>query len=151
MHITKFKKKEFVLNTNLTVEEEKLKLAGTMLYWGEGTKGGSSVAFTNSNPEMIAIFVRFLREICGIDTKRLRLGLHLYPDHNEGELKKYWAKIARVPLSQMNKAYIHVGTKGSYKMKSKYGTVAVVYSDVKLLELVNSWIAEYSSILSRPA
>ena len=38
LYITKFGKKEFVLNKKLTSEQERLKLAGVMLYWGEGDK-----------------------------------------------------------------------------------------------------------------
>ena len=39
LHITKFKKKEFVLNKTLTTEQEKLKIAGIMLYGGEHFDG----------------------------------------------------------------------------------------------------------------
>ncbi len=150
-YITELKKKEFLLNTKLTPEQERLKLAAVMLYWGEGTKSGNSVAFTNSNPAMVAMFAQFLREVCGVDEKRLRLGMHLYSDHNEKKLKKFWAKTVGIPSSQLIRSHVHAGTKGSYKMKSQYGTVALVYSDTKLLGLINAWIEEYKTSLIKPA
>lgn len=150
LYITKFDKKEFLLNTKLTPEQEKLKLAGIMLYWGEGTKKGHNVALANSDPVMVALFVRFLREICGIDENRLHITLHHYLDQNEPSLKKFWSKSLEIPLEQFYRSYAHLNTKGSYKKKSQYGTVSVQYSDVALLKVIIGWISEYS-VLSRPA
>ncbi len=151
LYITKFNKKEFLLNTKLTPEQEKLKIAGVMLYWGEGTKKGYNVALANSDPLMVAIFVRFLREICGIEESRLHITLHHYPDHDEATLKKFWSKTLKVPLKQFYLSYMHFNTKGSYKKKSQYGTVSVQYSDVALLKVINSWISEYSVLGVKPA
>jgi hypothetical protein len=144
LYITKFNKKEFILNTRLTPEQEKLKLAGVMLYWGEGAKTGNTVAFANSDPVMVQLFVRFLKEICGIDDGRLHAVLHYYPDHNESQLKQFWSKTLDLPLKQFYLSTVHLNTKGSYKKKSKYGTVSVQYSDTRLLGLIKSWIIEYS-------
>ena len=146
LHITKFNKKEYVLKTGLTLEQEKLKIAGVMLYWGEGAKKGSNVAFANSDPVMIQLFLRFLREICGINEKRLHATLHHYPDLDEVKLKKFWSKTLGLPLKQFYLSYVHLNTKGSYKKKSIYGTLSVQYSDTRLLAQVNAWIAEYSTI-----
>lgn len=146
LHITKFKKKEFVLNTALTPEQEKLKIAGIMLYWGEGAKKGTNVAFANSDPVMITLFLRFLRKVCGIDEHRLHATLHHYPDLNEQKLRRFWSKTLDIPLKQFYRSYVHVNTKGSYKKKSIYGTLSVQYSDTKLLAQINAWIVEYSTI-----
>ena len=146
LHITKFKKKEFVLNKTLTTEQEKLKIAGIMLYWGEGAKKGTNVAFANSDPVMVTLFLRFLREVCGVEESRLHATLHYYPDLNEPKLKKFWSKALDIPLKQFYRSYVHVNTKGSYKKKSIYGTLSVQYSDTKLLAQINAWITEYSTI-----
>ncbi len=151
LYITKFNKKEFILNTALTPEQEKLKIAGVMLYWGEGTKKGHNVALANSDPLMVAVFVRFLREVCGIEESRLHITLHHYPDHNDLALRKFWCKTLRVPLKQFYLSYMHSNTKGSYKKRSQYGTVSVQYSDVALLKVLNGWISEYSVLSKKPA
>lgn len=153
LHITKYGKKIFKLNKNLTPRQEKLKLAGTMLYWGEGTKKGSTVSLHNSDPGLIALFVCFLREVCGVHENRLHVTLHVYPDHNVPALKKFWSKITKIPLSQFHKPYVHRNTKGSYKKKSQYGTVAVVYADTLLLGVIKQWMVEYSMMFtkSRPS
>ena len=146
LYITKFGKKEFILNKKLTSEQERLKLAGTMLYWGEGTKKGFNVALANSDPLMVILFVRFLREVCGVDENRLHVTLHHYPDQNEPTLKKFWSKTLAIPVKQFYKSYEHLNTKGSYKKKSQYGTVSVLYSDMALLRVIIKWISEYSTL-----
>ena len=142
-NITELHKKPVKIKTVFSEEEEHLRLAGVMLYWAEGCKGWSTVKFVNSDPMMIRLFLRFLREICGIWEERLKLLIHMYPDHDESELINFWSKNTRVPKKNFYKSFIHKGAKRTYKKKALYGTITVNYSDKKLLERINSWIAEY--------
>lgn len=148
INITKFNKKPFSLKDNFSKIDSELKIAGTMLYWGEGAKTGSTVKFANSDPEMIVLFLNFLRKICGISEKRLRVLIHMYPDHDEKKLKNFWSKTTGVSLSRFYKSYIHQGRVGTYKTKSKYGTLAVNYSDKRLLKILLEWIEQYKKILA---
>jgi len=138
----KFGKKPFVLKTNLTKQEFNLKITGIMLYWGEGAKTGNGVVFSNSNPEMIKIFMRFLRRVCGISEERLRLQLHAYENHNVNKLCTYWSDITGIPTNQFQKTYIHKKKPGTYKKISKYGTVSIRYSDKELLSIILDWIQD---------
>jgi len=99
LQVTKYGKKRFCIKSNLTEKEKYLKVAGIMLYWGEGTKSGNSVVFSNSDPFMVKKFLDFLRVICRVDETRLRLLLHLYSDQNEKHLKEYWSKITEIPIN----------------------------------------------------
>lgn len=143
LHITEYGKRPFILRDKLTEEQRILKAIGVMLYWGEGTKRGGSVALANSDPKMINLFLRFLREICGIDEGRLRVGLHHYSDHDPKKLIKFWVNVTRIPPDQFDRPFLHFAGRGSYKNKSQYGTVAVRYSDSRLLKVLNDWIGGY--------
>lgn len=143
VYALKFNKTPFQLKSNLTSKENDLKIAGIMLYWGEGAKTGNSVKFANSDPDMIAMFVKFLVEICGIHPGRLRALIHMYPDHDENELRTFWSSVAHIPESQFSKPHVHEGRVGTYKKKSPYGTLAITYSDKKLLNVILSWIDQY--------
>lgn len=149
LYITRDDKKPFSIRKNLTQAEEALKLAGVMLYWGEGTKRGSTVSFANSDPEMIHIFIMFLRKICGIHEKRMRIALHYYADQSESKLVRFWSKLTNIPVAQFNKSLLHKTERnsGTYRRKSPFGTVAVRYSDKRLLEVIVTWIDEYKKIL----
>lgn len=146
-YITEFAKKPFILKKNLSQKEKALKLAGAMLYWAEGAKGGGTVKFVNSDPAMIKLFLSFLRKVCGIHDDRLKLLIHLYPDQNEVSLKKFWSSVTNVSENNFYRSYIHIGKTGTYKNKSLYGTLAVNYSDKKLLMQINSWAKEYQKEL----
>jgi len=142
-NITQAGKKVAQVKERFTPEEEKLRVAGVMLYWGEGCKGWSTVKFANSDPDMISLFLRFLREICGVWEERLKALVHIYPDHDEKEVRLFWSSLTGIPQKNFYQSYVHIGKKGTYKRKSKYGTLTLNYSDKRLLEQINTWIDEY--------
>ncbi len=143
LNITQFGKKPFQIKSSLNNEESELRIAGVMLYWGEGTKGASTVKFTNSDPAMIRVFMSFLRNICGIDEGRLRALVHCYPDQQPSYLVEFWSSVSNIPIKQFYRCTIHEGRPGTYKKKSQYGTVVINYSDKRLLTLILSWIQLY--------
>lgn len=145
-------KPSFVLKKNLTAKEEKLKIAGVMLYWAEGTKKthsykgqsrGSSIDFANSDSEMIKLFLKFLRKICGVNENRLRVYLYCYANQNINFLKKYWHEVTGIPLKQFIKPYIRKDFLPEKIGKMKYGLVHVRYSDKKLFLQIKDWIQQY--------
>ena len=138
----------FSVRQKLSEEERKLKIVGAMLYWTEGSKPNPknrswTVDFVNSNPRMIKLFLEFLRKICGVDERRLRILLYCYADQNIGALKKYWYKATKIPLAQFTKPYIRKDFLPEKSGKMKYGLVHVRYSDKKLLLQIENWIKEY--------
>ena len=138
-------KPQFIVKDNLSIAEEKLKVAGIMLYWAEGTLKGNTVDFVNSNPDMVKVFLKFLRQICGIDEKRLKLYLYAYSICNLKQIKNYWRQITGIPLTQFTKPYIRLKTAGLSGRKLPYGVVHVRYNDKKLLETIDLWIKEYAN------
>lgn len=145
LNITKFGKQPFCLRRELSRWDSNLKLAGIMLYWGEGSKTGNEVGFSNSNPEMIKLFLLFLRRICGVEEKRIRPMIHMYPDQNKDYLEGFWSAVTKIDKKMFYRTYIHDGKPGTYKNKSKYGTVGIKYSDKKLLKLILGWIDKYKN------
>ena len=141
--ITNKVKPQFISKETLTVEEENLKVAGIMLYWAEGTLRGNTVDFANSDPEMVRIFLKFLREICGIRDERLRIYLYAYSYQDIKMIKLYWHKVTGIPLSQFTKPYIRKGNLNLSQRKLLHGLIHVRYNDKRLLELIKSWIDEY--------
>lgn len=142
-NITQIGKKVARVKSVVTLEEEKLRVAGVMLYWGEGCKGWSTVKFANSDPDMIVLFLRFLREICGVWEDRLKALVHIYPDHDEKEVRLFWSSVTGIPQKNFYQSFVHIGKQGTYKRKAKYGTLTLNYSDKRLLEQINMWIDEY--------
>ena len=135
-------KPKFEIKKNLDSYEEKLKIAGIMLYWAEGTLRGNTVDFANSNPQMITVFLRFLRNICGVSEERLRIYLYAYQYQDIEKLKRYWHKVTKISLTQFTKPYIRIGNQNLSGRKLLYGLVHIRYNDKQLLNLIKNWIDE---------
>lgn len=140
------KKPSFCIKKNLTVAEQKLKMAGTMLYWAEGGKSLGrywTVDLANSDPEMVRIFLKFLRKICAINEKRLRVQLYCYANQDIEKIKNYWYKVTNIPKNQFIKPYIRKDFRAEQKDRMQHGLVHVRYCDKKLLLTIENWIKEY--------
>lgn len=88
-------KQEVKINNN-----KDLLILGAALYWGEGTKyigKNPSLIFTNSDPDMIRMYMRFLREALCLDGSLIKAGIHIHPHINEQRARYYWAKISGLP------------------------------------------------------
>jgi len=136
----------FLLKKNLSEKDKKLKMAGVLLYWAEGAKlngKNCGVDFANSNSEMIRIFVKFLREICGVDERRLRVYLYCYSNQSIELLLNYWYKLTNIPKSQFSKPYVRNDFLPEKSGKMEYGMVHIRYADKKLLYQIDNWIKEY--------
>ena len=123
-------KKGFLFLGKRPFGHKKLGILGAALYWGEGTKSfGESreprVVFTNSDPEMIKMFLLFLRTVLKIPEERIRAGIHAYKQP-ERELRIYWSKICRLPRKRFY--LIRAISKASKQKRRKtlpYGTLAL--------------------------
>ena len=138
----------FHIKKKLSKKEEVLKIAGIMLYWAEGGKSNAkiriwTVDLANCDPLMIELFLKFLRKICGVDEKRLRVLLYCYADQDVEDLKNFWHKVTKISLKQFIKPYIKKDFSSEKGRKMKHGLVHIRYSDKKLLLQIENWIKEY--------
>jgi len=88
------------------VSQRDLMMLGLGLYIGEGTKRQETVHIMNSDPQVLKLALKWLKTCFKIPRKNLRVVLHLYPDNDEEESKKYWSKVTHIPLSQFEKCQI---------------------------------------------
>jgi len=127
-----------ITNINL----EKLKLIGTALYFGEGGKSEKRVDFTNSNPEMIKIIMKFFRKVCKVKEEKFRAQLSIYDKEKISESIKYWARITGIPPAQFIKVNISISKYSKKRRGNKlpFGTIQIRISDVNLFHRINGWI-----------
>jgi hypothetical protein len=120
-----------------------------MLYWAEGDKGRQAVRIANSDPELLRLFVRFLRECYGAETSRLSVSCNLFADHIERqhEIEDFWLRTLGLPKSCLRRSIVNVYSKYSQKKrrnKLPYGTCKVVYSDTRTVQSIYGAIQEYA-------
>ena len=90
------------------------------LYWGEGNK--KDFGLTNSDPELIRVFVWSLENLFSIDKNRLRVSIRIFEDMNRAKCLDYWSKIIGLPVEK----FVNVDIlRGKKKGKLKYGICRV--------------------------
>jgi hypothetical protein len=135
----------YKIKEDLSETERELKTLGVALYWCEGYKTAKSkgVDLANSDPAMVLIFTRFLREVCGVDPRRLRVLLYCYSDQDPRALVRFWSSLVSIPAEQFSKPYVRRDHNPDKAGKMPYGLVHIRYMDKKLLRQMLSWIEEY--------
>lgn len=90
------------------LSNRELWLIGSALYWAEGTKEkdkSMGVKFSNSDPQMIKLFLEWLHRICKIPPKDIYFEIYLHKNSvsREKEVQNYWMRITNSSLSQFQK------------------------------------------------
>ena len=133
----------FNIKADLSPEEEKLKVAGLMLWVTEGSlKNKDAVYTSNSDHALIKLFVEFLLRICRVDQSKLRLGVMYYPDMDMSidAVREFWKQVTGLPDEQIN---IHTyRATHDYRAKSRYGTATLAVSNIKLRAVMEQWLNE---------
>ncbi len=112
-------------------------IAGLMLYWGEGDKiSKAAVRLTNTDPDLIALYVQFLLRVCRIPEEKIRASVIVYPDLDEEKYRIYWSKRSGVALRRFTKSVVIEGRHKTRRLG--YGvctiTVSSTYLKVKMVE-----------------
>lgn len=106
------------LITNLSSKEIAILISA--LYWAEGTK--SDFSLTNSDPELIRLFVNGLKKVFNVEIDRLRLSVRLYEDLNKEKCINFWSIMTGIP--KQNFVGVDI-LKGKKEGKLEYGICRV--------------------------
>jgi DNA-binding transcriptional ArsR family regulator len=136
-----------------TLNRRDIFIAGVALYWAEGYKKqktnkgrlitSHSVSLTNSDPKLVGMFLRFLREFCGVRESQLRASLRIFPHQNEKRLVDYWVKSTNIDRSAFGKTY--VGQSPASKNirpfnQLPYGVIQIRVNDTPLYNRIMGFI-----------
>ena len=125
-------------------------MLGLGIWLGEGSKTQEQIRVVNSDPAIVKLFIRWLREICQLEDENITVAMHLYPDSNEADSQQYWQMTTQLPASQFRKTQIDKRlNKSTAKLgKSPHGTLHVtVVSNgdttrgVQLYRRLRGWIS----------
>lgn len=112
------------------ISQRDLLLVGTALYWAEGyRKGDGEFGFTNADPKMIELIVRWLQESCGVSKEKIKLRVCINKIHRNRihVVQRFWAGVTKIPLSQFsNPTFINLKNRKRYlNQKEHFGTLRV--------------------------
>lgn len=130
-----------------------LLFTGISLYWAEGYKRlqirhGKErtyhpVAFTNSDPKLIQIFLRFLREICQVQDSAIRAEIRLFDHMNPKNVKNFWQEVTHLPSGNFGKLYYGISKSSQGKrpfQRLPYGTLLIRVNNTELFHTIMGWI-----------
>lgn len=135
----------FKVKNRFNKKELELKGLGLGIYWGEGDKSSNntSVRLSNTDPFLIKKFREFLRKIYQVKEEKFSYGLILFNDIKKSKAVNFWKKHLGIKRKQLGKiTIIPPQGKGTYKKKSKYGVLVIIFTNKKLKEQILGEIKE---------
>ena len=91
------------------ISKRDLLIIGTALYWAEGYKRpvvirgrvrtSHRVSLTNSDPDLIYIFLKFLREIYQVPDEQITIWIRYFKHQDSAYLLDFWQKKCNIPYS----------------------------------------------------
>jgi hypothetical protein len=123
-------------------------VAGCMLYWAEGDKCRNAVRIANSDPEVLVVFVEFLREQFDVADERIAISCNLFADHAErqSDIENYWLDRLGLPRSSLRKSIVNSYSKHSQKKRKNklpYGTCKLSVHSTRIVQTIYGSIQEY--------
>lgn len=112
-----------------SISKRELWLIGIALYWAEGSKEkeyrtSSRTAFSNSDPRMILIFIRWVKECLNISMDNVYADLYIHESHmdNVETVIDKWSDILQLPRTFIRHTYFK-----NNKINTKRKNTGVLY------------------------
>jgi transcriptional regulator with XRE-family HTH domain len=131
-------------------EPTRLHLAGCMLYWAEGSKDRNAAKLTNSDPDLLALFVRFLRKCYRVSPERILLTVncHLNNGLSLEEIETWWLERLGLPQASLRAATVNTASQASRWRRNVlvYGTARVSVNSTAVVQSIYGAIQQYAGI-----
>lgn len=106
-----------------------LLLVGAALYWGEGYKNGKAkgLSLANTDPALILLYMRFVREVLKVPDERIRMHVHLHPYCDQHASIQFWSHLTRLPKENFHTTWqVSRASRGRRPKRTvPYGTLDV--------------------------
>jgi transcriptional regulator with XRE-family HTH domain len=127
---------------------------GCMLYWAEGTKNCNSVLFTNSDADMLELFLRFLRRCYDVPDDRVALSVNCFaPDaRTTRDIVNWWLRRLGLPAGCARAATVNRPSRASSARRGHvlpHGTARLAVHSTFIVQSIYGAIQEYAGV-SRP-
>jgi hypothetical protein len=142
------------------MDKENLRIFGLTAYLCEGTKLRKDnrykntylyvIEFTNSDPNLMKLFIDFMRQELEIDENKIKCQIAIYNDLKAEKIEKFWSNYLDIPICNFNKVIIFKPKNLGNKINLR-GTCKLRYYSknvfLKLNELVVNHIGNESSLI----
>src|SRR3990167_6827525 len=125
------------------ITQHELFVVGLALYWAEGYKRPTVVdgkeptahvvSLTNSDPLLIRMFLRFLRECHSVPNERIRMNLRIFPHQNSGQVQRFWVQTTDIAAEKIRITKVQPRSQFTKRPFSRllYGVAQIRVGDTK--------------------
>lgn len=133
------------------ISKKELWLVGIALYWAEGNKEkphniSQGVAFSNSDPMMIRVFMKWLRKILKIPEDDIKYELYIHENSKNKTIDsiQYWSEITGTSQNKFKYVYLKrnkINTKRKNTNENYYGLLRIrINKSTNLNRKISGWI-----------
>lgn len=136
------------------INKRDLLIIGVALYWAEGykrpvvingrTRTSHRVSLTNSDPNLICIFLQFLREACKVPNEKITIWIRYFEHQDLVYLLDFWQKRCNIPYSNFRNTLQTVSISSQRKKSYNslpFGVAQISVNDTKLYHKIMGMIS----------
>ena len=119
-----------------------LKILGTALYWAEGYNAiRNCIMFSNSDPTIIKIMMRFLKEVCEVPHRKIKGRVNIHPHLNVRKAERFWVRVTGISRKNFNKPLLSTSRASKQKKDAlPLGTFNIIVCGVAIASKIKGWI-----------
>jgi hypothetical protein len=122
-----------------------------MLYWGEGSKNRNEVILVNSDADLLATFLGFLRRFYGVADAQIAFSVNCFLNNGPtlAEIEGWWRGRSRIPLMCMRAATVNRPSSASGRRRYRvliHGTGRLVVHSTFIVQSIYGGIQELAGI-----
>ncbi|MDD5110510.1 MAG: hypothetical protein PHI63_04840 [Patescibacteria group bacterium] len=135
------------------LSSRELLIIGATLYWAEGYKRPNvrqgrevthhAVSLTNSDPLLVKIFLRFLREYCHVPDEKIKADLRIFPHQQSGAIQRYWESQTGIEANNFTRVHTVVSLSSRGKRpfhRLPFGVIQIRVADTHLFHTIMGYI-----------
>lgn len=107
------------------LSQDQFFIAGIMLHWAEGDKGGKRLQVSNADPIFIRMMMQWFRNCLKISDERFTAYIHYHEGQDELAIRRYWSRLTGIPLSQFRKSFCKPPGTGHRKHYLRWGVIGI--------------------------
>ncbi len=129
---------------SIIINKSTVQLLCSLLYECEGGKvKNGTFSFTNSDPNLIKVFLGLLRNSFSLDEAKFRVCIHLHNYHNPNIQLDFWSRVTSIPKGNFMKPYIKLSS-GDYEKANYQGCINIRYYDVSIKRKLQAIFSQFT-------
>lgn len=107
------------------LSQDQFFIAGIMLHWAEGDKGGKRLSICNADPIFIKVIMKWFRDCLKVPNDHFIASIHYHAGQDELAIRRYWSRITGIPLTQFRKSFCKPPGTGHRKHYLRWGVIGI--------------------------